>query len=164
MALIKDGALLDDPYQDATGAERIPPEGPAIVTLTQWQANREQLLRREGDLGIRLRTDEPPESIADDLDRFALVALEFPVFKDGRPYSYARLLRERYRYPGEIRAVGDVLLEQLHFMLRTGFNSFELDSEDPLHDFEVAAREFSVWYQPAADGRRTVTELRHRPG
>ena len=90
-----------------------------------------------------------------------MVALEFPVFRDGRAYSYARLLREQYGFPGEIRAVGDVLLEQLHFMERTGFDAFEFHSDDPLRDIEIAASDFDVWYQPAADGRKTAVQLRH---
>ncbi|SVE02565.1 uncharacterized protein METZ01_LOCUS455419, partial [marine metagenome] len=81
--------------------------------------------------------------------------------RDGRAYSYARLLRERYKFTGELRAVGDVLLEQLHYMHRVGFNSFNLDSEQPLEEWKTAVGEFTVWYQPTADGRPTATELRH---
>lgn len=161
MALVKDGALADDPFVTVIDPEAELPDGPVIVGLERWQRERDALLARGHSVGVRLKSDEPPELIAGDLDRLAVVALEFPVFKDGRAYSYARILTEHYAYGGEVRAVGDVLLEQLHFMLRTGFNAFEIDSQDPLADYETALRDFSVWYQPTGDARRTAVQLRH---
>ena len=161
MALVRNNAVIDDPFADATGQETIPANGPVLVDFEQWQAHREQLLQRTAPVGVKLRSDQPPELIAADLSSLAMVALEFPVFRDGRAYSHARLLREKYGFTGEIRAVGDVLLEQLHFMQRTGFDAFEYHSDDPLRDLEIAAGDFHVWYQPAADGRRTAVQLRH---
>lgn len=161
MALIKDGKLVADTFVDASGAQAIPATGAVIVSHEQWQAQREPLLARAAPLGVRLRSDQPPDLIAADLRHFALVALEFPKFRDGRAYSYARLLRERYGFAGELRAVGDVLLEQLFFMLRTGFDAFELQSEDPLAAYRTALSDFSVWYQPTGDGRPTAIQLRH---
>jgi uncharacterized protein (DUF934 family) len=161
MALIKNGELVASSFVDVSATEVIPPNGPVIVSLAQWQAQREALIARGTPLGIRLHSDQPPELIAADLVRFAVIALEFPKFRDGRAYSYARLLRERYGYKGELRAVGDVLLEQLFFMLRTGFDAFELTSQDPLGDYRTALADFSVWYQPTADGRPTAIQLRH---
>jgi len=131
MALIKDNALVEDPYFDATAAETIPPTGRVLVTLEQWRAQRGALAARGAPLGVRLHSDQSPELIADDLAHFDLVALEFPKFRDGRAYSYARLLRERYGFKGEVRAVGDVLMEQLLFMLRTGFDAFDVQGDDP---------------------------------
>lgn len=162
MALIKNNAIVADPYTDATTAETLPPAGPVIVTLAQWQAERDALLARGTPLGIRLHSDQSPEVIADDVQHFALVALEFPKFRDGRAYSYARILRERYGFKGELRAVGDVLMEQLFFMLRTGFDAFELAGADPLTQYRTALADFSVWYQPTGDGRPTAMQLRHR--
>jgi uncharacterized protein (DUF934 family) len=165
MALVKNGELVESSFVDASAAEAIPPTGAAIiVSLEQWKAHRDDLLQRGTPLGIRLHSDQPPELIAEDLQHFALVALEFPKFRDGRAYSYARLLRERYGFKGELRAVGDVLLEQLFFMLRTGFDAFEIESPDPLEDYRTALADFSVWYQPASDGRPTAMQLRHRKG
>ncbi len=161
MALIKDGKLVSDTFVDVSGAERIPAAGAVLVSYEQWQAQRDGLLERGAPLGIRLRSEQAPDLIAADLQHLALVALEFPKFRDGRAYSYARLLRERYGFPGELRAVGDVLLEQLFFMLRTGFNAFELQSDDPLGAYRTALNDFSVWYQPTGDGRRTAMQLRH---
>ena len=159
--LIRHGRASADSFVSLGREELLPPTGDVIVPLARWQAERDALTDRIGRLGIRLRSDEPPALIAADLPHFALVALEFPVFRDGRAYSYARLLREELGFGGEIRAVGDVLLEQLHFMVRVGFDAFELDSDDPERDFALAASEFSVWYQPAADDSATILELRH---
>ena len=97
-----------------------------IVPLVLWQRRREDLLVRGGRLGLRLAPDEGPEAVAQDLARFALIAVEFPVFTDGRGYSTARLLRERYGFKGELRAIGDVLRDQLLYLQRCGFNSFAL--------------------------------------
>jgi len=120
------------------------------------------LVARGAPLGIRLHSDQSPELIAADVQRFALIALEFPKFRDGRSYSYARLLRERYGFKGELRAVGEVLLEQLFFMLRVGFDAFDIQSADPLKDYRTALADFSVWYQPTADGRKTAMQLRRK--
>jgi uncharacterized protein (DUF934 family) len=163
MSLIKNGQLVADEYVDASAADAIPPTGAVIVSLEQWQKERDALLARGTPLGIRLHSDQSPELIADDVQKFALIALEFPKFRDGRAYSYARLLRERCGFKGELRAVGDVLLEQLFFMLRTGFDAFDVQqSPDPVAAFKTAISEFSVWYQPTADGRKTALQLRHR--
>ena len=161
MALLKNNAVVEDPFTDVSGQETIPAQGAVLVDLDQWREGRKQLLKRTDPVGVRLKSDQPPELIADDLESLALVALEFPVFRDGRAYSYARLLREQYRFGGELRAVGDVLLEQLHFMERTGFDAFELQSDDPLGDMQIASADFDVWYQPAADGRKSALQLRH---
>ena len=162
MALIKDGKLVDDTFIYIDDDATLPADGAVIVNLERWQSSREELLQRGEPVGVRLRSDQPPELIGAGLDKLAVVALEFPGFRDGRAYSYARLLREKYDYRGELRAVGDVLLEQLHFMVRTGIDAFEIHSEDPKGDFEIAATDFSVWYQPTADGRRTAVELRRQ--
>ena len=162
MALVKNGELVTSSFVDASGTEAIPATGPVIVSLDQWKAHRDELLKRGTPLGIRLHSDQPPELVAADLQHFAVVALEFPKFRDGRAYSYARLLRERYSFKGELRAVGEVLLEQLFFMLRTGFDAFEIVSDDPLKDYRTALADFSVWYQPTGDGRPTAMQLRRK--
>jgi len=166
MSLIKAGKVVADAFVDVSAAEAIPATGAVIVSLDQWNAQRDALTARGTPLGLRLHSDQSPELIAEDptdeVGRFALIALEFPKFRDGRAYSYARLLRERYGFKGELRAVGDVLMEQLFFMLRTGFDAFDLQqSPDPVAAFQTAMSDFSVWYQPTADGRKTALQLRH---
>ena len=162
MALIKQGRLVADDFTAVADDEALPAEGAVVVSLARWQAEREALLARGLPVGVHLKSDQSPESIADDLARVSLVALEFPQFRDGRAYSYARMLRERYGYEGEIRAVGDVLMEQLHFMVRTGFDAFELAGDDPLRQYATAMADFSIWYQPTDDGRLTAIQRRHQ--
>ncbi|MBM4196061.1 MAG: DUF934 domain-containing protein [Gammaproteobacteria bacterium] len=162
MPLLKSGAIVTDNFVDVSADSSIPDSGSIIVSLEQWLANLDALIARREPIGIRLRSDQHPEVIADDLDHFSVIALEFPIFKDGRAYSYARLLRERWGYAAELRAVGDVLLEQLHFMQRVGFDAFELKSADPVSDWLTASGEFSAWYQATGDGRVPARALRHQ--
>jgi uncharacterized protein (DUF934 family) len=162
MALVKQSGTVDDPFTQVAAGAAPPAAGAVIVALGDWLENREALLARGTPLGVRIKSDESPEQLAGDLEHFAVVALEFPKFRDGRAYSYARLLRERYAFKGELRAVGEVLLEQLFFMLRVGFDAFEVTSSDPLGDYRTALADFSVWYQPTADGRPTAMQLRHK--
>ena len=160
MPLLKSGEIVADPWVAVDDDAEIPADSPAIVSQERWLARARDLAGRNAPLGIRLRSDQSPETIAGDLDRFSLVALEFPHFKDGRAYSYARLLRERYGFKGEIRAVGNVLRDQHLFMIRCGIDAFELrDGETPA-EWNKHAKAFSVFYQPATDRRRTALELR----
>jgi uncharacterized protein (DUF934 family) len=160
MALLKNGKPADDPFVDVSTAEELPAGDAVLVSLAQWQAHRDELSKRTA-VAVKLASDEHPRLIANDLDKLAMVALEFPVFGDGRAYSYARLLRDRYGYTGELRAVGDVLLEQLHFMHRVGFDAFQVTDADAVSAWETALADLSVWYQPTGDGRASVIELRH---
>lgn len=162
MALLRDGKQVDDPWQRLGSDDPLPDAGPVFVELERWQNDREALIARGEPLGVVLQSDEAPEQLAADLDKLALIALEFPEFKDGRAYSSARLLRERDGFSGELRAVGDVLLEHLLFMHRCGFDAFEIDSDDPERDWQTAVADFDVWYQPTADGRPTAVQRRHR--
>lgn len=160
MPLIKNNTLVEDRWVTVAEGEALPVEENLIVSLEGWQEQRDELVARNGKLGIRLRSDQSPALIAEDLGQFDLVALEFPAFKDGRAFSYARLLRERYGFKGEVRAVGDVLRDQLVFMQRCGFDAFEVADETALADWLAALSEISVWYQPAADSRRPALALR----
>jgi uncharacterized protein (DUF934 family) len=160
--LIRHGELVEDTFLDVSGTEALPPTGAVIVSLEQWQGNRAALLARKAPLGIKLRSDQMPEVIAGDIRHFDVIALEFPKFRDGRAYSYARLLRERYGYENELRAVGEVLLEQLHFMLRCGFDAFAISDPDPLAAYRAAVDDYTVWYQPTGDGRPTAMQLRRQ--
>ena len=161
MALIKDGRLAEDPWILVEDEGPLPIAARVIVGLARWQEQRETLLARNAPLGIRLASDQPPELIAEDLGHFDLVALEFPKFTDGRAYSYARLLRERHGFSGELRAVGNVLRDQVFFMQRCGFDAFELSDAAALDSWRAAAREITVRYQPAADRRPWAAAQRH---
>jgi uncharacterized protein (DUF934 family) len=164
MPLIKDDALSPDPWVSLGDEEALPEGAPAIVSFERWQAERDALAGRNAPLGIRLRSDQPPGPIAEDLDRFQVIALEFPRFGDGRAYSYARLLRQRYGYGGELRAVGNVLRDQALFMRRCGFDAFEVAEGTALEDWREALGEISVFYQPTDDDRPAASGLRARAG
>ncbi len=162
MPLIKDGRLTEDPWTVLDDGAPAGAGAAVIVGLERWRAEREALIAREGPLGLRLRSDQSPAEVARDLSHFALVALEFPKFSDGRAFSYARLLRERYGFTGEVRAIGEVLHDQLVFMHRCGFDAFEIAAEDALDRWLAALGEISVWYQPTGDGRPVALSLRQR--
>lgn len=162
MALIRNGALVEgDPWRFYAEGEELPADGAALVTAKRWAKERERLIGRNAPIGVKLEASDQPKSIAADLDRFGLVAVDFPKFNDGRGYSAARLLRERYGYKGEIRAVGRVLRDQLLYMLRCGFDGFDLTDKDPVAAWAQAVGAMSVFYQPAADDRAPVRMLRH---
>ncbi|MDE2265099.1 MAG: DUF934 domain-containing protein, partial [Alphaproteobacteria bacterium] len=115
MPLIKAGTAAADPY--AAVADEAPlPEGPTVVSLTRFRKDRDTLLARNTPLGVRLKSDESPEALGEDVARLSLIVLEFPKFRDGRAFSWARMLRTRLRFTGEIRATGDFLYDQLSYM------------------------------------------------
>jgi uncharacterized protein (DUF934 family) len=154
--LIKDGAVREDGWVHLADDAPPPAEGDVIVPLARWRREREALARRNGGIGVRLGPADPAAAIAGDLARLAVVALEFGTFKDGRAFSQAALLRRRYRYAGEIRAVGDVQRDQIFFMRRCGIDAFELRSDRSAEDALAAFREFSVTYQAAPDDPRPL--------
>lgn len=160
MALLKRDQVVGDPWIAIEDDSPLPSGAPVVVGYDRWARDREELIRRNGAVGIVLASDQSPELIADDIDRFGLVCLDFPKFTDGRAYSYARLLRTRYDYSGEIRAVGTVLRDQLLFMRRCGFDSFAIPDDANPDDWTVAFGELSVRYQPTVDRAQTVTQLR----
>jgi uncharacterized protein (DUF934 family) len=162
MPVVKDGRIVEDRWVHIADGEDIPMDAAIIVGADRWLADRASLVHRNAETGIRLRNDQSPEDLGEDLYRFGVVALEFPAFKDGRAYTQARLLRERYRFDGEVRAYGDVLRDQLLFMQRCGIDAFEIRKPEDAEAFAAAVGEISVFYQPAADTRHPVSALRNR--
>lgn len=147
MQIIKDRKIIEDNWLhlDDESADLV--VGGITVTLTRWQAEHELLLKHDGSLGLRLKGDDPLEEIVPDLDKFELIVLDFPAFTDGRCYSFARLLRDRYNYKGEIRAQGDILYDQLFYMAQCGINSFEMANSHQLNEALSAFDDFSESYQ-----------------
>jgi len=159
MPLIKNGVPVEDPY--TVVADDAPlPDGPVIVSLQRFAADRDSLLARNTPLGVKLASDQSPEALGSDLGRLALVVLEFAKFRDGRPFSWARMLRTRLGFTGEIRASGDFLYDQIAFMVRVGFDGFELPPSITPELFQRALDEMTNVYQPSADGRKTIFDLR----
>ncbi|NJO67476.1 MAG: DUF934 domain-containing protein [Rhodospirillales bacterium] len=160
MPLIKYGQIAADPWHSVADGDELPAHEPVIVSLERWRQDRALLLAREADVGVRLASKDQAADIAADLTHLKLVALEFPTFRDGRAYTTARLLRERHHFDGELRAVGNVLRDQLLFMHRCGFDAFEIDDDQAIATWIKAIDEMSVFYQPTGDGRRTVLQVR----
>lgn len=144
----------DEPAPTPQSNSRSGNVGAVIVSLARFQADGDAWLSSGRKVGVRLAPDEPVEGLAYDLPRLSLVALTFPKFRDGRAYSAATLLRERYGFKGEIRAVGEVLREQAHFMIRCGFNSYEPSDGSTPEEWARSAYRFHHVYQGAADTRR----------
>lgn len=126
------------------------PGGNVIVPLSVWLEQRETLEQRD-DIGIWFDSDDEPEALGIDCRRFPVIAVNFPKFTDGRGYSIARLLRERYGFRNELRAIGDVLLDQLFYMKRCGFDAFVLREDKDISKAEECLAFFSDVYQAAVD-------------
>ena len=159
MPLIKHGCFAEDHFASIADDAPLPVNG-TIVSLSRFQNERETLMTRNAALGVRLKSSESPAALGGDVHRLSVVVLEFPAFRDGRPFSWARLLRTRMNYAGEIRAAGPFLYDQLAFMVRTGFDAFEVPVGFTPAQFARALAEMSYVYQPAADGRATIRDLR----
>jgi uncharacterized protein (DUF934 family) len=150
---IKDRKADTDEWMPFTGLEDSEslPSGDIYVPLEEWKSARNALLARNSRLGVALKNTDDPAELVPDLDRIDLVVLEFPKMADGRAFSQARLLRERYGFKGEIRATGDVLHDQLYYMQRCGINAFEIRDDQDMTSSLKAFDEMTVTYQPAAD-------------
>ena len=162
MPLIKNGAFVQDAFVTVADDAALP-DGAAIVSLARFQKDREALLARNAPLGIQLKAPENPELLGEDVQRFSVIVLEFPVFRDGRAFSWARMLRERLKFTGEIRGTGHFLYDQINYMKRVGFDAWNVAEGFPLEQFHRALTEITNVYQPSADGKKTIRELRATP-
>lgn len=150
--LISKEALIDNPWtvlKVATGPEilQAAPGKNFIVPLSFWKLYRDELGEYNGNISIWLDSHEQVSEIGEELHIFPLIALNFPVFSDGRSYTNARELRERYSYKGEVRAIGDVMRDQLYYMAQCGFNSFELRHDQDVETCLSAFSDFTTNYQ-----------------
>ena len=151
--------VADDGFAVVADDAALPESGGAIVSLKRFQAEREALLGRNAPIGVRLTAAENPEALGDDVHRLSVVTLEFPAFNDGRAFSWARILRTRMGFKGEVRAVGHYIYDQLSYQRRVGFDAWATDRYG-VADFEKAFAEMTNVYQPGADGKKTIRELR----
>jgi uncharacterized protein (DUF934 family) len=147
---ILDGRIQDNPWRFVAAEEcesGVPEGSHLIVPLSVWQEHRDELLGRRQRPGVCLEPGEEPADLAEDLDQLPVVAIHFPRFADGRGYSYARELRTRYAYEGEVLAVGDVLRDQMFYLHRCGFNAFQPREDRAVEEVLEGLRDFSVTYQ-----------------
>jgi uncharacterized protein (DUF934 family) len=165
MPLVKGGKITDDTFVHVADGAELSGDAAVLVSATRFLENPESVLQRKGKAGVIWPNNRDVDDLAPYLDRLAAVALVFPTFRDGRAYSQARLLRERFQYRGELRATGQVLRDQFVFMLRAGFDTFEVKKQSDAEAFAQTVKRYSVFYQPTGDGRLTALhrrmQLRH---
>lgn len=162
MQLVKGNRRIQDHWVRLDGKAQIPDVGDIIVPITRWPADRSMLLARKGGVGVVIEGGDSLEAIREDLEQITLVVLDFPSFADGRNYSNARLLRERHRYTGELRAVGEVLRDQLFYLARCGIDAYEVRDDCDIDDFLLGLNDFSQVYQATGDDRTPIYRLRAR--
>lgn len=147
--LIRQGRVVDDPYvtlRDARTLDDVPDGTPVLVPLALWQSARAVLLARD-HAGVWLAPADDPAALAQDVARLPVIAVDFPAFADGRGYSTARLLRERYDYRGELRAMGDVQRDQLSYLVQVGFDAFAVREDRDIAAALASLADFSDGYQ-----------------
>ena len=160
MPLVKNGKIAADSFAHIADDAEIPGDGDVLMTAARFMKDAEALAARKSPTGVIWPNNRDLDELVPYLDRLAVVALVFPTFRDGRAYSQARLLRERYKYRAELRATGQVLRDQFVFMLRAGFDSFEVVKQADAEAFASTARRYTVFYQPTGDGRITALHRR----
>jgi len=160
MLLVRGGRVVADRYLRVLDDAPIPDSVPVIIPAARFLADAAELARREAPTGVLWPNNRRISELVPHLDRVALVALAFPTFKDGRAYSQARQLREQYGFRGELRATGNVLRDQFLFLVRAGFDSFEVTKDADAAAFAEAVGRFSVFYQPAGDRRAPALRAR----
>ena len=148
MLLLRSGRFVADQWKQLADDQAVPTGGSIIVPLIRLLADAAAFEGFTGDLGVRVEPGQRIEQLEPWLPRVTLVTLDFPVFSDGRGFSTARLLRERYRFAGEIRAVGDVQIDRYQFMRQCGFDTFEIKPERTHEKWARAEIEMTLTYQP----------------
>ena len=162
MQIIKDRNISNDDWviaRELDDAAPIP-EGNTILPFSFWRVNREGLLKQKSSHAVWIDGDIETEELSSDLNHLSIIALDLPVFKDGRSYTHARMLRDRYNFEGELRAIGNVLRDQYFFMLRCGIDCFELTEGENAEDALKSFNDFTVRYQAAADDAVPIYKLR----
>jgi uncharacterized protein (DUF934 family) len=160
MPLLKNGEVVDDVWAFVEDGHELSPGGCITVSLGRFLSEHDQLLHRNRSIGVRLNVGDDPGLLAPFLDQIHLVELQFPKYTDGRAFSQAQLLRRRYGYKGEVRAIGQVLRDQLRLMIRAGFDAMQVEDPEITADaegvYDISAHEFSEFYQAASDTSDTI--------
>jgi uncharacterized protein (DUF934 family) len=160
MPLVKNGKISTDEFVHVPDGAELPGDGAILISAARFLEDTGTLSRRTGKTGVIWPNNRDLDDLVPYLGGLAMVALVFPSFRDGRAYSQARLLRERHGFRGELRATGQVLRDQFVFMLRAGFDAFEVKKESDAEAFTNTAKRYSVFYQPTGDGRITALHQR----
>ncbi|TXI17778.1 MAG: DUF934 domain-containing protein [Nitrosomonas sp.] len=167
--IIKNNAIVADDWavlrlneQDSAESAMIP-EGRVIVPLQVWLKHRD-VLQKRAEIGVWLASDERPETLKEDIGKFSVIAIDFPKFSDGRGYSIAYNLRARCGYAGELRAIGDVLRDQLFYMQRVGFDAFVPRPDRSIEDALKGLTDFSEVYQTSINSKLPLFRRVQRKG
>jgi uncharacterized protein (DUF934 family) len=158
MPLLKNNTLISDTWIHADAEGELPNAGDVIVPFARLLKEWEQLSQRTGKLGVKLGNVDRAEALSTFLPRLSVIVLPFPAFNDGRAYSLARQLRQ-LGYRGELRASGNVLPDQLQFMLQVGFDTFEVGERFPLSVWQQASKQMSLAYQRGLFRRGSEAEI-----
>jgi len=150
MKIIKDKQIIEDTLTHVADNEEISSKN-ITVSLSRWKSEKAKLTEHQGTIGVRVSPADNIEDIADDLTLISLIAVELPAFTDGRAFSHTRLLRDRYNYQGEIRAIGSYMPDQVFYLTRVGVNAFEFDKADDLNVALSTMNDFSVNYQSSTN-------------
>ncbi len=161
MRFVKDGREAEDPYRRVADNAPVPDDVPVLLTDKRFLAEAATVASRV--VGVIWPNNRAIEELAPHLTHLASIALVFPTFRDGRAYSQARLLRERYHYQAELRATGQVLRDQFLFMLRAGFTAFEVAKDGDADHFADAVHRYTRFYQPSVDRRPVIAAVRQLP-
>ena len=156
MPLLKSGKIVDDIWAHVEDGHELSPGGCFTVSLGRFLSEHDQLLHRNRSIGVRLQPSDDPGLLAPHLEHLHLIELSFPKYTDGRALSQSQLLRRRHGYKGEIRAIGQVLRDQIRLMVRAGFDAMIIDEADAEIVYEISAHEFSEFYQAASDTSDTI--------
>ncbi len=159
MPLFKEGRPVEDAWTVLNDEDALPAEGPVMVSLSRFLADAESLAQCAGEIGVLLQPADDPAALVPYFERLDLIAVNFPRFADGRGYSTAHVLRARYGWRGELRAVGDVLRDQIAFMARCGFDALMVKNADAA-GIETSLHAITDTYQTATDRAAPVWRRR----
>jgi uncharacterized protein (DUF934 family) len=160
MPLVKNGQIIEDRFVLVLDDAPVPEEGAVLIPAARFLSDSADFVARSGPTGVAWPNNRKVSELAPHLDRLALIALVFPNFRDGRAYSQARVLRERYGFHGELRATGEVLRDQFLFLVRAGFDTFETKKETDAQAFAESVARYSVFYQPTGVALPSAGQLR----
>jgi uncharacterized protein (DUF934 family) len=162
MPLLEKGVPVEDRFVQVADDAPLPADSPAVISFARLQREADVLAGRNVPLGVQVGSATQARDIAPFLDRVALVVIEFPKFRDGRGFTIARTLRERFGYAGELRAFGHILPDQYEFLVRCGFTSVEVPEGADLGVWAAALDRFHVAYQAGMDAAPVISGLRRR--
>lgn len=158
--LIIDNAIAEDSFTFVDSIEALPKNGDVLVDISVWDELKPKLEKHNGKIGLKVPGEAEPEQLQHDIANLDMIAIDFPAFKDGRGYSLARLLRERYKFAGELRATGDILRDQLFYLKRCGFNSFATREDRCIEEALTGLNDFSVTYQADVNEKKPIYNRR----